>query len=64
MPTVRDAARQARVSVGTVSKVRSSNTAVKTALRERVLKAAFDLNDRPNMAARAGVSVDMREGVF
>nr|WP_318527435.1 hypothetical protein [Roseobacter sp. WL0113] len=52
------------MSVGTVSKVRSSNTAVKTALRERVLKAAFDLNDRPNMAARAGVSVDMREGVF
>ncbi|WP_195818867.1 LacI family DNA-binding transcriptional regulator [Roseobacter sp. MH60115] len=53
MSTVKDVAREAGVSVGTVSKVLSNNTTVKTALRERVLKAASDLNYRPNMAARA-----------
>ncbi|WP_299678728.1 LacI family DNA-binding transcriptional regulator [uncultured Roseobacter sp.] len=53
MSTVKDVAREAGVSVGTVSKVLSNNTTVKTALRDRVLKAASDLNYRPNMAARA-----------
>lgn len=53
MSTVKDVAREAGVSVGTVSKVLSNNTTVKTALRERVLQAASDLNYRPNMAARA-----------
>lgn len=53
MSTVKDVAREAGVSVGTISKVLSNNTTVKTALRERVLKAASELNYRPNMAARA-----------
>lgn len=53
MSTVKDVAREAGVSVGTVSKVMSNNTTVKTALRDRVLKAASDLDYRPNMAARA-----------
>ncbi|WP_299737588.1 LacI family DNA-binding transcriptional regulator [uncultured Roseobacter sp.] len=53
MPTVKDVARHAGVSVGTVSKVLSEDQTVKVALRERVLQAVTDLNYRPNMAARA-----------
>lgn len=53
MPTIKDVAQLANVSVGTVSKVLSEDKTVKKALRERVLKAVSDLNYRPNMAARA-----------
>lgn len=53
MPTVKDVAQLANVSVGTVSKVLSEDKTVKQALRDRVLKAVSDLNYRPNMAARA-----------
>lgn len=53
MPTVKDVAQLANVSVGTVSKVLSNDRTVKEALRARVLKAVSDLNYRPNMAARA-----------
>lgn len=53
MSTVRDVARHAGVSVGTVSKVLSNDTTVKQALRERVHQAVSDLGYRPNRAARA-----------
>lgn len=53
MVTVRDVAREARVSVGTVSKVLSKDPTVKIALRDRVVTAVEQLGYRPNMAARA-----------
>lgn len=53
MATIRDVARRAGVSVGTVSRVLSKHEAVKTALRENVEKAIQDLNYRPNLVARA-----------
>ncbi|ABD56008.1 LacI family DNA-binding transcriptional regulator [Jannaschia sp. CCS1] len=53
MPTVKDVARHAGVSVGTVSKVLSRDDTVKEALRDRVLSAVTDLGYKPNMAARA-----------
>lgn len=53
MPTIKDVAREARVSVGTVSKVLSNDTTVKKALRERVLQTVKTLNYKPNLAARA-----------
>ncbi|SNT73769.1 LacI family DNA-binding transcriptional regulator [Paracoccus seriniphilus] len=53
MATIKDVAREAGVSVGTVSKVISRDATVKPALRERVLKAIATLGYRPNLAARA-----------
>lgn len=53
MATVKDVAREAGVSVGTVSKVLSKNLTVKPALRERVMTAVGHLGYRPNLAARA-----------
>ena len=53
MVTVKDVAREARVSVGTVSKVLSKDITVKAALRDRVMTAVEQLGYRPNLAARA-----------
>jgi len=53
MTTVKDVAREAGVSVGTVSKVLSDNPTVKRALRERVMLAVDQLGYKPNLAARA-----------
>ncbi len=53
MTTVRDVAKQAGVSVGTVSRVLSKNDTVKQPLKERVLAAVNNLNFKPNLAARA-----------
>lgn len=53
MVTIKDVAREAEVSVGTVSKVLSKNTTVKAALRDRVMKSVVQLGYKPNLAARA-----------
>ena len=53
MATVKDVAREAEVSVGTVSKVLSKDPTVKVALRERVYQAVKELDYRPNLVARA-----------
>lgn len=53
MTTVRDVAKMAGVSVGTVSRVLSENKAVKQPLKERVLSAVQKLDYKPNLAARA-----------
>ncbi|MEP3278982.1 MAG: LacI family DNA-binding transcriptional regulator [Stappiaceae bacterium] len=53
MPTVKDVAREAEVSVGTVSKVLSKDRTVKSALRERVQRAVETLGYKPNLVARA-----------
>lgn len=51
--TSRDVARLAGVAQSTVSYVLSGKGAISTATRERVLRAAEELNYRPNQAARA-----------
>ncbi|MBB5577683.1 MULTISPECIES: LacI family DNA-binding transcriptional regulator [Rhizobium] len=53
MPTVKDVAVYAGVSVGTVSRVLSGETAVKSILREKVNDAVNALGYRPNVTARA-----------
>ena len=53
MPTVKDVAEYAGVSVGTVSRVLSGEAAVKPALREKVNEAISALGYRPNVTARA-----------
>jgi|SRR5579863_2191578 len=53
MVTIRDVARKAQVSVGTVSHVTSGAVRVRPELRERVLKAARELNYQPNHTARS-----------
>ncbi|AMN56047.1 LacI family transcriptional regulator [Labrenzia sp. CP4] len=53
MPTIKDVARKAGVSVGTVSRVLSKNESVKQPLKERVLAAMKELDYKPNLAARA-----------
>lgn len=53
MVTVRDVAREAGVSVGTVSKVISGDKTVRPALRDRVQGAVAALGYKPNLAARA-----------
>jgi len=53
MTTVRDVAKRAGVSVGTVSRVLSKNETVKQPLKERVQKAMQELDYKPNLAARA-----------
>jgi len=52
-PTIIDVARRAGVSFKTVSRVLNNNPHVATELRERVLKAAADLDYRANVAARS-----------
>ncbi|ARM92513.1 LacI family transcriptional regulator protein (plasmid) [Rhizobium sp. CIAT894] len=53
MPTVKDVAEYAGVSVGTVSRVLSGEAAVKPMLREKVNDAISALGYRPNVTARA-----------
>ncbi|MCL4152944.1 UNVERIFIED_CONTAM: hypothetical protein GTU68_054823 [Idotea baltica] len=53
MPTIKDVARKAGVSVGTVSRVLSRNDTVKEPLKLRVRAAMKELNYKPNLAARA-----------
>jgi LacI family transcriptional regulator len=53
MPTIKDVARIAGVSVGTVSRVLSKNETVKEPLKKRVQAAMKELNYKPNLAARA-----------
>ncbi len=53
MPTIRDVARYAQVSVGTVSNVLNGSTLVKDETRQRVLMAIEALNYHPTAAARS-----------
>lgn len=51
-PTIHDVARQARVGIGTVSRVLNQQGEVSEATRQRVLQAIEELHYRPNEAAR------------
>ncbi|QDG76008.1 LacI family DNA-binding transcriptional regulator [Labrenzia sp. PHM005] len=53
MPTIKDVARKADVSVGTVSRVLAKNETVKQPLKLRVQAAMEELGYKPNLAARA-----------
>ena len=53
MTTIKDVAKHANVSVGTVSRVLSRNQTVSTVMRERVQNAVSALGYKPNLAARA-----------
>jgi len=53
MSTIRDVARHAHVSVGTVSNVLNGNAAVREETRQRVLDAIKALNFHPTAAARS-----------
>jgi LacI family transcriptional regulator len=53
MATIKEVARRARVSVGTVSNVMRGTVSVSAALRERVERAARDLSYHPNHVARS-----------
>lgn len=53
MPTIKDVAREAGVSVGTASRVISGHASVASELRERVQRAVRRLGYKPNLAARA-----------
>jgi LacI family transcriptional regulator, galactose operon repressor len=53
MPTIKDVARKAGVSVGTVSRVLAKNETVKHPLMLRVQAAMKELDYKPNLAARA-----------
>ena len=49
-PTIRDVARAANVSVGTVSKALNNNGSLRQETRERVIAVAKELGFRPNDA--------------
>ena len=53
MITIRDVARQAGVSVATVSRVLNNSTLVSADTREAVMKAVSELDYRPNANAQA-----------
>jgi LacI family transcriptional regulator, galactose operon repressor len=53
MATIREVARRAGVSVGTVSNVMSGTSTVGADLRERVERAIRDLNFHPDHIARS-----------
>lgn len=53
MPTIRDVARHAKVSVGTVSNVLNDSSLVKEETRDRVLSAIAELGFHPTAAARS-----------
>lgn len=55
-PTIQDVARQARVAVGTVSRVLNESPGVKPATRQRVLEAIHVLDYSPNLIARSMTS--------
>ena len=52
-PTLHDVAREARVSVSTVSRVLNDQPFVRAEVRERVLSASQELGYRPDVAARS-----------
>ncbi len=52
-PTIRDVARLAEVSVGTVSKALNNNGSLRQETRERVIAAARELGFRPNDLAQS-----------
>ena len=52
-PTIRDVARSAGVSVGTVSRVLNAHSKVQQDLREKVQKAIADLGYSPNAVAQS-----------
>ena len=52
MPTMKDVAREANVSLGTVSNVLNQRPSVSEANREKVMRAVEKLQFRPNTAAR------------
>ena len=55
--TIKDISREVGVSIATVSKVLNGNTLkVSTLTRDKILKAAADMNYRPNMLARGLVN--------
>lgn len=54
MTTIKDVAREAGVSLGTVSNVLNGRESVKPENREKVLKAIKKLRFHYNMTARAG----------
>lgn len=51
-PTIRDVAREAGVSVATVSRVINSSESVRDEIKDRVLRAIAQLNYQPNLSAR------------
>lgn len=53
MATIKDVAREAGVSIATVSYVMNDTGSVKTETRRRVLEAARELNYRPSITARS-----------
>ena len=53
MATIKEVARRARVSVGTVSNVLSGTVPVSDKLRERVMQVVRDLDYHPNHVARS-----------
>lgn len=53
MPSIKEVAKRAGVSIGTVSNVISGNTPVSPELRERVLAAIQELDYHPNHIARS-----------
>ncbi len=53
MPSIKDVAKAAEVSVATVSRVLAGKSRVKEATRKRVLQAVDQLNYRPNLVARS-----------
>jgi LacI family transcriptional regulator len=53
MPTIRDIAKKARVSVGTVSKVLTNTPYVSDETRERILQVIAEVGYQPSFAGRA-----------
>lgn len=53
MATIKDVARAAKVSTASVSRVLTEHPATSPEMRERVLRAARELNFRPNAVARS-----------
>jgi len=60
-PTIMDVAREAGVSVGTVSHVFNNTARVRTETREKVERAVLHLTYRPNALARSLTSLARRE---
>lgn len=52
-PTIRDVARAAEVSIGTVSKALNNSGSLKTETRERIVRVATELGFRPNDLAQS-----------
>ncbi len=60
MPTIRDVANRARVSIKTVSRVINDSPMVRESTKERVLKAMKELDYHPNALARSLVTKETR----